>query len=226
MSIQIINLNKLLRLCTLPENKLITELKADLNAERKKLDGQKSGGGHFHHPWWDVAKDHVIGEADLSESLPYLVAAGINRDRLYPMLTEAFLSWFDEFRRSTNMAIGISEEEVHKHYVVPRLGLTVKVDNLLALRLGHDSHRLIYPYFSEWPALPQDWARVGLWLMRDALVEFDITQMEILDVLRSRSFRGSSVFLRGDEEAIFAAKYRHMLSLWTEFRPLYGLATG
>jgi hypothetical protein len=224
VSIQIINLNKLLSLCALPENKLITALKSDLNAERKKLAGRKSGGGHFHHPWWDVAKDHVIGEADLEESLPFLIAGGINRDRLYPMLTEAFLRWLDEFRRTTNLVISVSEEEVHKHYAVPGMGLTVKVDNLLALRLGEDNHRLVYPYFTETPVLSEEWARVGLWLMREALSEFDFTQMEILDVLRSRSFRGSSVFLRGNEESLFAAKYQRMVQLWTHFRPEYGLS--
>jgi hypothetical protein len=223
MSIQIINLNKLLLLCALPENKLITALKADLNAEREKLIGRKSGGGHFHYPWWEVAKGHVVGDADLGEMLPLLIAGGINRDRLYPLLTEAFLRWLDEFRRSTNLPVNINEEEVHKHYMVPEMGLTVKVDNLLALKLGEDTHRLVYPYFAETPALADEWARVGLWLMREALSEFDFTQMEILDVLRARSFRGSSVFLRGNEEAAFAAKYKRMLGLWKKLRPEYGL---
>jgi hypothetical protein len=99
----------------------------------------------------------------------------------------------------------------------------VKVDNLLALKLGEDTHRLIYPYFAETPTLAENWARVGLWLMREALSEFDFTQMEILDVLRARSFRGSSVFLKGNEEAIFGAKYRQMFDLWKELRPAYGL---
>jgi hypothetical protein len=82
---------------------------------------------------------------------------------------------------------------------------------------------LVYPYFAETPILPEEWARVGLWLMREALSEFDFTQMEILDVLRAKSFRGSAVFLKGNEEALFSAKYRHMLQLWKEFRPDYGL---
>ncbi len=59
--------------------------------------------------------------------------------------------------------------------------------------------------------------------MREALSEFDITQMEILDVLRSKSFTGSALFLTGNEEAMFAEKYRRMVSLWREFRPEYDL---
>lgn len=224
MSIQIINLNKLLRLCALPENKLITALRSDLNAERKKLLGRKAGGGHFHYPWWDVAKDHVVGAANLEEALPALIAGGINRDRLYTLLTEAFLRWVDEFRRSTNLSIDVREEEVHNHYMVPGIGVVVKIDNLLALRLGHDGHRLVYPYFSEQPALSEKWARVGLWLMADALPMFDPAQVEILDVLRARSFRNPSGIARGDEEQLFRIKYLQMLELWNGLRPEYQLA--
>lgn len=224
MSIQIINLNKLLRLCALPENELISELRDDLRNERNKKLGKKSRGGHFHHPWWDVAKDHVVGRDDLPATLPSLVAGGKNRDRLYPLLTEAFLRWLDAFRRSTNLPISVSEEEVHNHYPVPGIQLVVKVDNLLALRLGHVGHRLIYPYFSEKPPLVEKWARVGIWLMANALPKFDVAQMELLDILRSRSFRGSSLLPRGDEEAIFKAKYLQMLGLWNDLRPEYDLA--
>ena len=51
MAISIINLNKLLRLCALPKNELITELRSDLRSERDKVLGKKSRGGHFQHPW-------------------------------------------------------------------------------------------------------------------------------------------------------------------------------
>lgn len=224
MSIQIINLNKLLRLCALRENVLISELRSDLRGERNKQLGIETGGGHFHHPWWTVAKLHVVGEANLREHLPLFLETNRSRRRLYPLLTDAFLKWFDELRRSTNARLTLIEERVHNHYPVPGLDLTVKVDNLLGLRIGGDAHRVIYPYFSEDPPLSEKWARVGLWLMHDALVGFQIARMEILDVLRSRSFKGDSLALKGDEEAIFKQKYLKMLELWRELRPDYGLA--
>lgn len=224
MSIQIINLNKLLRLCALPENELISELRDDLRTERNKKLGLASGGGHFHHPWWTVAKLHVVGKADLRGHLPLFVEANPYRKRLYPLLTRAFIRWFDELRRSSNEPFGLIEERVHNHYPVPGLELTVKVDNLLGLQIGKNDHRLIYPYFSEDPPISEDWARVGLWLMQKALSGFQIDQMEILDVLRSRSFSGSTLALRGNEEALFKARYLRMLELWKNLRPEYGLA--
>ncbi|WP_324748770.1 hypothetical protein SH591_08610 [Sphingomonas sp. LY54] len=222
MSIKVINLNKLLCLCELSENKLISALRNDLRTERNKMIGRKVGGGHFHYPWWDAAKDHAVGLEDLREATDRLSEVS-GRKRLYPLLTQGFLRWFELFRRNTNLTIGWSEEQVHTHYVVPGMELTVKVDNILALKLGEDQHRLVYPYFSEEPALEEKWARVGLWLMGDALSEFELSGMEILDVLRGRSFSGASTFLRGDEEALFAARYERILALWEELRPEYDL---
>jgi hypothetical protein len=222
MSIKIINLNKLLQLCGLEEKQLISKLRDDLRIERDKLRGRKTGGGHFHHPWWEAAKDHAVGLDDLNEATERLTKVR-GRKRLYPLLTQGFLSWLETLRRGTNLTIGWSEEEVHAHYTVPGMELTVKVDNLLALKIGEDEHRLVYPYFSESPALKEKWARVGLWLMTDALSEYDRTGMQILDVLRGRAFSGSSTFLKGDEEALFELRYRRMLDLWEELRPAYHL---
>jgi hypothetical protein len=224
MSIKVINLNKLLRFCQLPENELTGELRTDLRNERDKLRAKKKrGGGHFHYPWWDAAKDHATGLCDLREQTRLLIEISDQRKRLYPLLTKAFLGWLERLSRNTNETISWSEEQVHTHYVVPGMELTVKVDNLLALKLGADRHKLVYPYFSEDPILTERWGRVGLWLMGNALSEYDQAGMEILDILRGRSFSGGSLFLKGDEEAIFANRYIAMLTQWEELKPEYGM---
>ena len=84
MAIRNMNLNKLLKLCCLPEKGLISELRADLRLERDKLLGSKSGGGHFHHPWWSAAKLHAVGEADLIDQTELLIEISGQRKRLYP----------------------------------------------------------------------------------------------------------------------------------------------
>jgi hypothetical protein len=223
LTIKIINLNKMLKLFCSNEGALISELRSDLRSERDKLLGIKSGGGHFHYPWWNAAKLHAVGRLDLKDQTEALVEVSAQRARLYPLLTQGFLAWLERLRRSTNQPVGWTEEQIHTHYVVPALDLTVKVDNLLALKLGEDRHKLVYPYFSERPVLTDRWARVGLWLLREALSEFDPADMEILDVLRGRAFSGRSVFLRGDEEALFADKYIEMLRIWESLKPEYGL---
>ncbi len=222
MTVKVINLNKLIRLCMLPANELTSELRSDLRNERDKMLGVKSGGGHFHHPWWTAAKDHVLGKTDLTVQTSILIGISKQRKRLYPLLTERFLSWLVKLRRTTNLEIGWNEANVHTHYTVPGLDLTVKVDNLLALTLNGERHRLIYPYFSEDPPLTEQWARIALWLMNNALPEFSLPEMEFLDILRSQSYSGASLALQGDEKLVFEKRYQVILGRWDELRPEYG----
>ena len=223
MTIKVINLNKLLKLCALSENGLISAVRADLRAERDKAQGQDGGGGDFHGPFWSDAKMHVMGAVNLTGQTLLRIDRHAGRKRLYPLLEKGFLTWFDEVRRGTNQTVTWMPESVHNHYEIPELGLTVKVDNLLGLKIGPDKHRLIYPYFSERPILSEKWARIGLWLMAEALQTFSITDMEILDVLRGRSYSGATVFMQGNEEAIFTGRYAEIVDLWHELRPQYGI---
>lgn len=226
MTIKVINLNKLLKLCALSEKGLISALRADLRAERDKRDkaeDEEVGGGDFHVPFWSDAKMHVMGALNLTGQTIIRIDKHSGRKRLYPLLEKGFLAWFDQLRRGTNETVTWLPESIHNHHDIPELDLTVKVDNLLGLKIGPDKHRLVYPYFSERPILSEKWARVGLWLMREALPRFSITDMEILDVLRGRSFSGASIFLKGDEEALLAKRFEEMLAMWHELRPEYDL---
>lgn len=224
MTAKVINLNKLLKFLSLTDQALITELRKELRAERRKLDGTAGeGGGDFHVPFWSDAKIHVIGVFDLLRRTVERVEASKQRQRLYPLLAQGFLSWLDRLKRATNERIGWHEGNFHNHHDIPELDLTLKVDNLLCLRIGEDRYRLVYPYFSEKPPLSERWARVGLWLMSEALPDHSLTDMEILDVLRGRSYSGASLFLKGDEEALFENRYREVLNEWDGLRSHYGL---
>jgi len=218
-----LNLYKLLKLFGLKERQLTSALRRELYAERKKLDSGSDGGGDFHVPFWADAKGHVIGRVDLLEQTQARVDACEQRKRLYPQLASGFLDWLEQIKRSTNYEVGWREGHVHNHYPIPELGLTVKVDNLLALSIGRDQYRLVYPYFTEKPVLSEQWARVGLWVMGEALPMHSRVDMEILDVLRGQAFSGKSVFLKGDEEALFSRRYKAILSEWDALRPEYGL---
>jgi len=218
-----LHLNKLLKLFELREQPLVSAVRAELRAERDKLLGYKDGGGDFHAPFWFDAKLHVQDLVDLPTSTTARIAASKQRQRLYPLLKDGFLSWFDVVRRRTNERVGWGEVSAHNHYVFPDLDLTVKVDNLLSLRIGEDSYRLVYPYFAEAPVLSERWARVALWVMSEALPRFSITNMEVLDVLRSRGYRGSQIFLKGDEDALFNDRYAQLAALMDELRSEYQL---
>jgi len=169
MAINLINLNKLLKLCGSTEKELISALRRDIADELRRETEEGHSPRDFHGPFWSDAKGHVIGVVDLVRQTEHRVAANDRRKRLYPALTVGFLAWCQDLRRSTNARLSWMEERVHNRYPVPSLELTVKVDNLLGLKIGHDRHRLVYPYFSEKPVLSEKWARIGLWLMSEAL---------------------------------------------------------
>lgn len=218
-----IHLSKLLKLFQLSEGKLTSALRSELRIERDKMLGLKEGGGDFHGPFWADAKFHVRGLIDLRHQTIARIEASKQRKRLYPALAAGFLTWLDDLRRGTNRQVRWHETNAHNHYLVPELGLTVKVDNLLSLRVGEGSFRLVYPYFSEKPILAEKWARVALWAMIEAFPQYSLTDMEVLDVLRGHSFRGSRVSLKGDEETLFANRYAEIIEEWDELRAEYNL---
>lgn len=224
MTPKTIHLNKLLKLLQLQDRQLTSALRGELRSERDKIEGLKEGGGDFHGPFWSDAKLHVIGAVDLRKRTQLRIEASKQRRRLYPLLEKGFLDWLEDVKRGTNQTVGWHEAKVHNHHPFPDLALTVKVDNVLALTVGADHYRLVYPYFSETPVLSERWARVGLWVMAEALPRHDLIDMEIVDILRGRGFRGSRLFLKGDEEALFAGRYSAVLREWDKLRSEYDLS--
>ena len=102
------------------------------------------------------------------------------------------------------------------HFDFDDLGITVKVDNLLCFQIDRERHRLIYPYFSEEPAISGRWARVAIWVMSQVLDEFRPEDMVILDVQRARSYSVREIDLRGDEAEIFANRILELREIWEE----------
>ena len=164
-----------------------------------------------------------MGLGDLSSMVDARVTASKQRKRLYPQLCEGFLRWLDDLQRTTNRRVGFEPINAHNHFDMAHINLTLKVDNLLCLKLGEDNFRLVYPYFTENPLLSLKWARVSIWAMGEALQKYSSTDMEILDVLRGRAFRGLSISLKGDEEALFVGRYREILQKWDVLRLEYGI---
>lgn len=224
MNTKSLNLNKLLKLFELNESQLTSALRSELRSERRKsLELDDEGGGDFHVPFWSDAKLHMMGLLDLVSQVDVRIGASKQRKRLYPLLARGFLSWLDALSRGTNRKIGLELVTAHNRLNFDDIGLILKVDNLLCVKLGENQFRLVYPYFSEKPVLSAKWARVGLWAMTETLEKYSVTDIEILDVLRGRSYSGLSVSLKGDEQALFVAKFKAIKLKWDELRPEYGL---
>lgn len=87
----------------------------------------------------------------------------------------------------------------------------MKVENLLCVRDGLQIEHVVYPYFSPEPELSEQAARLGLWLLIQALSTVAAEEIRILDVIRGRTFSIDRYPLRGDEEDEFQRRYDAVL---------------
>lgn len=221
MAIQNINLWKLLKLLYLPENKLISEFRSDIRNDIKKLNNLNTNGGDFHAPFWRDAKDHVSNLENLASKTKIRIATSRQRRRLYPLLHTGFIKWWDEKRRWRNEKHEVIPNSIKGKFQVPNLNAIIKIENIMALKIGDDTNKLIYPYFSEEPSLSEEAARIGLWLMSQTLEKHRIEDMRILDILRAQPFSVSDHPLQGNEENIFNNNYGRILDKWARLRTEY-----
>lgn len=193
----------------LPEKKLISELRKDIRTEIHKQSGQKSGGGDFYQPIWHDIKQHVLGKTDLSEATKRRIEANEKRRNLYPRLEEGFLKLW---KRGDNQKVDIIDRTPKGRYVTPQGHLTIKVENVMAVSID-GNERLGYPYWFSDPALSEESARVGLWIMEQALKNENENHMRIFDIIRSEYYSLQNTPLNGDEEQILLSNFQKITNL-------------
>ncbi len=221
MSLQKIHLRKLLQIMYAPDKKRVSLLREDIRNDINREISDDEGGGNFHVPFWADAKAHVAGRSDLINQTQFRIKKNPRRGRLYPRLQDGFLIWWNEKRRWKNEPFEQVLSSIKAQYPVPELDSVVKVDNTLAFKVGDRSERVIYPYFSEEPSLPDEGARVGLWLLGEALRPHRIENIRVLDVLRSKSFSTVDVPILGDEQRIFLSLYSGVIKQWEKLKEEY-----
>jgi hypothetical protein len=221
MSLEKIHLRKFLRLAYAPRNKRISWLRADIRNDLRKAAGNASKGGDFHGPFWADAKNHVAGFLDLRAKIAQRIVKNKGRKRLYDLLGTGFLAWWYEKRRWRNEPFIVLPEHVKTQLSLPEVGGCLKIENLLALEIGGQSKRIIYPYFAEEPSLPEEGRRLGLSLLKRGLSEFPSSDFRVLDVLRASSYGTIDHQLRGDEYDVALRKYEELRREWDELRTEY-----
>lgn len=215
MSEHKIHLRKLLQLFYLPEGRVRTILRQDVQAYiKKQKNNEPMSGMDFYSPFLRDAKDHVDGVVDLKEKTAERVERNAHRKNLYPRLAEKFLEWLSEKKRWTNEGISIFEKTVKGKYKLPDVATTVKVHNFLPLNVGSQPTKFFYPYFSDTPALTEEAARIGLWIMQQSDTGVPKEGLRILDVLRAKSYSLKKNPLLGNEEQLFMAYYKRIRGIW------------
>lgn len=221
MSIKKIQLNKLLVLMYADKPQRIRILREDIRREMASQHGDKKNGGHFHEPFWHDAKDHVNGITDLNLATDDRILKNKSRMRLYKQMTTGFLDWWNNNRRWTNEPSTSKMLRFKGMIDFPEIDCRVNVSNLLSLSIGNSENRIIYPYFSEEPALSDAAARLALWAINKSLPDCSADEIRILDIIRGKSYSIADVDIDDTEELIFKSKYLTILreweNLWSEY---------
>ncbi|HYG27378.1 MAG TPA: hypothetical protein VD906_10765 [Caulobacteraceae bacterium] len=222
MSFESIGLGKILIAMYATNSDRIRMLRTDIRYEIKKAKGLGNGeGGDFYVPFWSDAKKHVAGELDLRDATAGRIASNEgSRGRLYPKMRDGFLEWWEEKRRLRNVPFTLINGSIKARLEVAGLG-TIKVENTLAITIGDDGHRIIYPYFCDDPALSDEAARLGLWVMSQCIKGYSLKDMRVLDVIAGRTFSEAETPLVGNEGELFASKYAAILGEWNVLKATY-----
>jgi len=210
MALERIHLRKLLKLLFLGPRERRSALRTDIREDLAREGGEGSSGGDFYGPFWADAKGHVFGQSDLHDTARQRIAANARRGNLYPQLRDGFLIWWNERRRWTNEPFHLGQP-LRARFQFPNLDAVVKVDSILSVRDGLNAEHAVYPYFAPDPVLSEQAARLGLWLLTNALPAVPAEEVRILDVIRGRTFSLDRTPLQGNEEEEFLRLYAGLL---------------
>lgn len=218
MSIEKINLRKLLQLFFANDRLQRSLLLADIRNDRTKEEGDRDSGGDFYGPFWSDVKDHAAGQSNLAEQTKLRIAANKTRARLYPILRDSFLEMWNEKMRWRNERFEFVPESIKAQLTIKELGTIVKIENTASIKAWDGSHRIMYPYFSEAPALPEVGARLGFWTLKEALPDYRAEDFRIVDMQHRTYFRPADVGMKGDEGKQFVQRYDVLLKKWRKLR--------
>lgn len=219
MSVVDIPPRKALQLFYAPPSLRRSILKDDIRLDNRKAEGgNRSRGGDFYLPFWSDVKRHISGEVDLAEATDARVRSNRNFRRLYPLLRDGALNLLSAKLRWSNEPVEIVPQSVHGNLRLTDPAGTIRIKDALHARVRGEYVRVVYPYFSEEPALPEEGGRLGLWAMQQALPELDPNDMRIIDILRQTFFSPQTTVLQGNEELIFRENYRSLIGEWERLK--------
>lgn len=183
-------------------------LKEDIRLDLKKESGgNRSQGGDFYQPFWTDVRLHMSGAGDISDLTEKRINSSKRYARLYPKLKDGIIDLVNEKLRWSNERLEILPQSAHGILNFEDLGGVIRIKNAFYARVRGEYTRVVYPYFSEEPELPEEGGRLGLWAMQMALKNFDPNDMRLIDPLRKRFYSPRLTPLQGNEEVRFRKLY-------------------
>jgi hypothetical protein len=218
MSLEKINLRKLLQLFVSDARQQRSLLLADIRNERAKEARENDDGGDFYSPFWADVKDHAASRSNIIEQTEIRIGKNKTRARLYPQLRDGFIEMWNEKMRWRNEPYEFAPQSVKAQLLIRELGATIKIENTASIIAWDSSHRIIYPYFYETPPLTDAAARFGFWALKQALPDYDINDFRIIDFIRRNYIRSADIGMHGDEGTQFVQRYGELLRQWRRLK--------
>jgi hypothetical protein len=215
MALNNVSLNKFLKISRRKLQHRISLIRRDavdaVKKEKKLLD---EDGGDFYGAFWSDAKLFVLDGENLSLAVRARINDHSSKKNLYPALERGFFRWYDErFDRSDYK----TRKRIDKAYgscrSLDKDGV-LRVHGTLAWQDNSGRVFIVYPYFDKDLALGERSARLARWVMADAMPDFSVADMIIVDVLRGNAFDNDNSPILGDEEAVLVDQYSRMLREW------------
>lgn len=218
MSLEKINLRKLLQFFVADARKQRSLLLADIRNERAKETRESDDGGDFYSPFWADVKDHAAGRSNITEQTETRISKNNTRARLYPQLRDSFIEIWNEKMRWRNEPYEFAPKSIKAQLLIRELGAIIKIENTASIIAWDGSRRIMYPYFYETPPLTDDSARLGFWALKEALPDYDMNDFRIIDFIRRNYTRPTDIGMRGDEKTQFIQRYRELLRQWRQLK--------
>lgn len=214
MSIEKINLRKLLQIFAADARKQRSLLLADIRDEVAKKSRERGKGGDFYSPFWASVKAHAAGRSDITEQVSLHIQQDKRRSQLYSALRDGFLEMWKENIRWRNEPFSFTPQSIHAQLPINELGAIIKIENTASIIAWDGSLRIMYPYFYVSPALTATEIRLGFWALKEALPDYQLNEFRIIDFIRRGYYRPIDVGMNGDEKEQFYKKYQAILSEW------------
>lgn len=220
MTIDKISLRKFLQLLGLPEAKRISEFRIIARRDKKRQEGVTDDTGpDFYSGFWSDAKSHVYGLSDLRDTTPVRIAANDGRARLYPMLQDGFLTWWDERRRWQNAPF--QKIPSIKGQVDIGTGAIIRLDNILSVKDSQGVDHHVYPYWCETPVIDEELATIAIQVLLKAFPEQDPNEIRILDTIRGVTYSVDRVDLGLVTWDDVKGRHRRLKSEYQKIRKTY-----
>jgi len=183
VSLDNIQVWKVLRLFAIAENARRAALRADARQTAAKLRGINSPAMDFYGPIWSDIKAHVYGGGHLPQLTAERIGSNASRKNIYEQIRDGFMPYWLRKRRALNGPIRTVRGSISG---ILRVGeASIRLENILSFDTASDLPLHLYPYLYCDPILTTQTTQLGLWELKEVIGVRAQGAVGIIEAVRS-----------------------------------------